>query len=109
MHFILPRTLSSANVLKHHSRFSTRAVSSHLTHLPRRGQSLDQLTPSVVVPTGSYYGLIPRQFVDPLRQNFQLLLTKLKLELLSELIHSLSAGEHQVWCAVKCAISQVLQ
>ena len=64
---------------------------------------------TVAVPTGSYYGLIPRRFVGPLRPNLELLPKKLKLEFLSELIHSLTAGQHQIWCAVKCAISQVLQ
>ena len=43
--------------------------------------------------------------MGPLRQNRELLPTKLNLEFLSELIHSLTAGQYQIWCAVKCAIS----
>ncbi len=61
------------------------------------------------IATASYWGLLPRTLRDPLGKNLALLPTELQRAFSAELLHCITAGQHQIWCAVQCAIAQVLR
>ena len=50
--------------------------------------------------TATYWGLLPKTFRDPLGRNLALLPSELQRDFTAELLHCITAGQHQIWCAV---------
>ena len=57
----------------------------------------------------SYMALVPGMLKDPFKKNRRLLPPKWRKEFLDELLHCLTAGQHQIWCGFQSSLAQALR
>ena len=61
------------------------------------------------VAAASYLGLLPGKFPGKVGTNLLILPPKVRKKFRAELLHCITAGQHQLWCAMQSAIAQVLR